>query len=127
MPGVIVDGNDVLAVYDMAGEAIERARRGEGPTLLECKTYRLCGHSRSDPLTYRSKGEETQWRENEPIGRTAEHLKEEDLADDDLLEKVEQDVLEVIDEAISYAESSPTPQPIDTLLHVFCDTEVSNG
>ena len=55
MPGVIVDGNDVLAVYEAAGRAVERARAGDGPTLIECKTYRQVGHSRSDPRTYRSK------------------------------------------------------------------------
>ena len=127
MPGVIVDGNDVLAVHGKAGEIIDRARKGEGPTLLECKTYRLCGHSRSDPLTYRSKDEETQWREKEPIGRLAAHLLREGLATDDLLERMEQDVREVIDEAVSHAESSPVPQPTDTLLHVFCSAEAYNG
>ncbi len=58
MRGEITDGMDVLAVYEAAGRAIARARAGEGPTLLECKTYRLCGHSRSDPRTYRAREEE---------------------------------------------------------------------
>jgi TPP-dependent pyruvate/acetoin dehydrogenase alpha subunit len=121
LPGIIVDGNDVLAVYEAAGEAIERARRGEGPTLLECKTYRLCGHSRSDPLTYRPKEEEAEWRAKEPIGRLAAHLKAQGLASDEQIEHIEQEVAAVIDEAVAYAEASPDPLPSDVLQHVFYD------
>ena len=123
MPGVIVDGNDVEAVYQAAGEAIARARNGDGPTLLECKTYRLCGHSRSDPLTYRSKEEEALWREKEPIGRLADRLKERGLATDETLQQIEQEVIALIDEAVAYAESSPDPEPTDTLKHVFYGQE----
>ena len=67
MPGVVVDGNDILDVYQTSRAAVERARQGRGPTLIECKTYRQCGHSRSDPRTYRSKQEEAAWRERDPI------------------------------------------------------------
>jgi TPP-dependent pyruvate/acetoin dehydrogenase alpha subunit len=86
MPGVVVDGNDVEAVHEAAGEAIARARRGEGPTLIECKTYRLCGHSRSDPRTYRSKEEEAAWETKDPIPHLGERLKETGLATDETLE-----------------------------------------
>ena len=123
MPGVIADGNDVLAVYEIAGEAIERARRGEGPTLVECKTYRLCGHSRSDPLTYREKSEEEVWKGKEPIGRLGDHLKEIELADEQKLDEIENEVVAVIDEAVEYAVSSPDPLATDTLKHVFYDGE----
>ena len=123
MPGLIVDGNDVLAVHKAAGEVIERARSGGGPTLMECKTYRLCGHSRSDPLTYRSKEEEAVWREKEPIGRLAAHLKELELATDESLEQIESEVLAVVDEAVAYAESSPDPEATDALQHVFYEGE----
>ena len=123
MPGVIVDGNDVEAVYRTAGEVIERARSGGGPTLLECKTYRLCGHSRSDPLTYRSKEEEAYWRDREPIGRAAARLKELGLADDAQLAEIEGEVKALIDEAVAYAESSPDPAPEDALKHVFFGEE----
>ena len=90
MRGEIVDGMDVLAVYEAAGRAIEQARRGEGPTLLECKTYRLCGHSRSDPRTYRSKEEEAEWATRDPILRLGASLKEAGHATDESLAEIEQ-------------------------------------
>ena len=123
MPGVVVDGNDVEAVYQVAAEAITRARRGEGPTLIECKTYRLCGHSRSDPRTYRSKDEEAMWKAKDPIPRLAERLKELGLATDETLEAIEQEVTALVDEAVAFAEDSPSPEPTDTLKHVFHSPE----
>jgi len=123
MPGVVVDGNDVEAVYQVAGEAITRARRGKGPTLIECKTYHLCGHSRSDPRTYRSKEEEAMWKAKDPIPRLAERLKELDLTTDETLEAIEQEVTALVDEAVAFAEESPSPEPTDTLKHVFHSPE----
>jgi TPP-dependent pyruvate/acetoin dehydrogenase alpha subunit len=123
MSGAVVDGNDVEAVYGVAGEAITRARRGEGPTLIECKTYRLCGHSRSDPRTYRSKEEESLWDARDPIPQLGERLKELGLASDETLSTIEQDVLASIDEAVAFAEDSPLPEPSDTLKHVFYQKE----
>ncbi len=119
MPGVVVDGNDVEAVYQVAGEAVARARRGEGPTLIECKTYRLCGHSRSDPRTYRTKEEEAEWEAKDPIPRLGERLKEMDLATDETLAAIEQEVTALVDEAVAFAEESPLPEPTETLKHVF--------
>ncbi len=107
----IVDGMDVLAVYRAAGEAVERARRGEGPTLLEAKTYRLCGHSRSDPRTYRSKEEEVEWAQRDPILRLATCLKQDGHATDETLAEIEREVIAVIDDAVDFAESSPPPAP----------------
>lgn len=127
MPGVVVDGNDVEAVYQGAGEAIARARRGEGPTLIECKTYRLCGHSRSDPRTYRSKEEEAMWEAKDPITRLGERLKEMDLATDETLAAIEQEVTALIDEAVAFAEESPQPEPTDALKHVFYSTGDREG
>jgi pyruvate dehydrogenase E1 component alpha subunit len=123
MPGLIVDGNDVLEVYEVAGEVIGRARRGGGPALLECKTYRLCGHSRSDPLTYRPEGEEALWREKEPIGRLAATLTALELASDEKLKQIEGEVIAVVEEAVAYAQSSPDPEPADALRHVFCEED----
>lgn len=119
MPGEIVDGMDVLAVYAAAGRAIARARAGGGPTLLECKTYRLCGHSRSDPRTYRSKEEEQEWATHDPLLTMAAHLKAAGLATDESLAQVEQEVAEAIDDAVAFAESSPSPAPEEALEDVF--------
>lgn len=119
MRGEIVDGMDVLAVYQAAGEAIERARRGEGPTLLEAKTYRLCGHSRSDPRTYRSKEEEAEWSTRDPILRLGDQLKQEGQASDESLAEIEREVTAVIDDAVAYAEASASPEPEEALEDVF--------
>jgi TPP-dependent pyruvate/acetoin dehydrogenase alpha subunit len=119
MASDICDGMDVLAVHEAAGRAIARARTGGGPTLLECKTYRLCGHSRSDPRTYRSKEEEQEWAGRDPIPRLAAHLKASDLATADSLEQVEREVTEAIDDAVAFAESSPSPAPAEALEDVF--------
>jgi pyruvate dehydrogenase E1 component alpha subunit len=119
MPGSVVDGNDVEAVYQAAGEAIARARRREGPTLIEARTYRLCGHSRSDPRTYRSKEEEARWAAKDPIPRLAQRLKELDQATGATLAGMEQEVTALIDEAVQFAEDSPSPEPTDALKHVL--------
>jgi TPP-dependent pyruvate/acetoin dehydrogenase alpha subunit len=119
MPGLVVDGNDVEAVYEVAGQAIARARQGQGPTLIECKTYRLCGHSRSDPRTYRSKEEEALWETKDPIARLGERLKASGLATDEMLADIEREVTALIDDAVAFAEESPPPEPEDTLKHVF--------
>jgi TPP-dependent pyruvate/acetoin dehydrogenase alpha subunit len=123
MPGVVVDGNDVEAVHEVADRAIARARRGEGPTLIECKTYRLCGHSRSDPRTYRSKEEEAVWEEKDPITSLAERLKALALATGESLVAIEQEVTAAVDEAVAFAEESAPPNPTDTLEHVFYAAE----
>ncbi len=120
MPGVIVDGNDVVAIREAAAEAVERARRGGGPTLVECKTYRLVGHSRSDPRTYRTREEEGEWQAKDPLVRMQRLLVEEERSvGKDELDKIEKDVNAVIDDAVAFAESSPPPQPEDALNDVF--------
>ncbi len=119
MPGEVADGNDVLAVYEAAGRAIARAREGGGPTLLECKTYRQCGHSRSDPRTYRSKEEEQEWSACDPILRLAGQLKAAGLASDESLAGIEGEVAAAIDDAVAFAESSPAPAAEEALEDVF--------
>jgi TPP-dependent pyruvate/acetoin dehydrogenase alpha subunit len=119
MAGASVDGNDVLAVYAAAGEAIERARRGEGPTLLECRTYRQCGHSRSDPRTYRSRAEEEAWLERDPITNFAAWLVENEDADEASLSELRAGVESEIVDAIDFAESSPSPRPSDLYTDLF--------
>jgi pyruvate dehydrogenase E1 component alpha subunit len=119
IPGVVVDGNNVEAVYGIAGEAIARARKREGPTLIEAQTYRLCGHSRSDPRTYRSKEEEAEWETRDPVPGLAARLKELGAATDESLADMEQEVIAVIDDAVDFAEESPLPDPAEALDHVF--------
>ncbi len=119
LPGLVVDGNDVEAVYQVVGEAISRARRREGPTLVEAQTYRLCGHSRSDPRTYRSKEEEALWEAKDPIPNLGERLKDLGLASDETLSAIEKEVTVIVDEAVAFAEESPSPAPTDALQHVF--------
>ncbi len=121
MPGIVVDGNDVLAVYQASQAAIERARQGSGPTLLECKTYRLCGHSRSDPRTYRSRQEEAEWQTLDPIVRLRQHLLSQNLCPPDQLAQLDQDVERTLDEAVAFAQASPEPSPADLYTHVFSD------
>jgi TPP-dependent pyruvate/acetoin dehydrogenase alpha subunit len=119
MPGMAVDGNDVEVVYRAAGEAIDRARRRQGPTFIEARTYRQCGHSRSDPRTYRSREEEAAWAARDPIPLLAGRLQKRGLAGDDWLAAVEREVEQAIDEAVQFAEASPHPEPTDALAHVF--------
>jgi|SRR5579871_3166394 len=124
MPGVIVDGNDVLAVERVTARAVERARRGEGPTLIECKTYRLCGHSRSDACGYRTREEEAEWRAKDPLLRLANYLTlETSTVPMETLEQIENDVTAYIEDAVAFAEESPSPAPEDALLHVFWEGE----
>ncbi len=119
MPGVVVDGNDVLAVYEASRTAIQQARDGQGPTLIECMTYRQCGHSRSDPRTYRSREEEEEWQKRDPIPYFREWLLAEEKCTEDQLGAVDQAVERTIDEAIEFAESSPEPDPEDLLDYLF--------
>jgi TPP-dependent pyruvate/acetoin dehydrogenase alpha subunit len=120
-PGVTVDGNDVLAVYEVTRAAIARARKGEGPTLIECKTYRWMGHSINDPAVYRSPEEVEAWKQKCPIKRFEEYLRKRGLLDDSKVKEVYRGVNDEIDEAIRFAEGSPLPLPEDTLLGVYAD------
>ena len=119
MPGVLVDGNDVLAVRRTAVEAVERARKGEGPTLIECVTYRQCGHSRSDPRGYRTREEEAEWKERDPITTFRSYLVAEVHVNEDSLHQIEEGIEARIKEAIDFAEASPLPEPADIYTDVF--------
>jgi acetoin:2,6-dichlorophenolindophenol oxidoreductase subunit alpha len=120
-PGLVVDGNDVLAVHEATQQAINRARRGEGPTLIECKTYRWMGHSMNDPGVYRTPGEVEVWKQKCPIRRFEAYLKGKNLLDDQKGKAVYRRVNEEIEEAVRFAEASPLPSPEDTLLDVYAD------
>jgi pyruvate dehydrogenase E1 component alpha subunit len=119
MPGRVVDGMDVLKVNEEARVAIERARKGEGPTLLELKTYRFCGHSRTDPCRYRNRKEEEYWLSRDPVKLLAEYILREGLAREEELADIEARVLRSIEESVEYALSSPDPEPEDALRDVF--------
>jgi TPP-dependent pyruvate/acetoin dehydrogenase alpha subunit len=120
-PGVVVDGNDLLAVYEATREAISRARRGEGPTLIECKTYRWMGHSINDPAVYRSAEEVEGWKKKCPVKRFETVLRRKGLLDDAKTGEIDRSVQEEIEEAVRFAEASPLPLPEDTLLGVYAD------
>ena len=122
VPGRIVDGMDVLAVREAGGAAIAAARAGVGPTLLECKTYRYAGHSRSDARGYRSKEEEGAWAERDPIARLARSLLEEGTADEAVLAELEEEVAAELDEAVEFARNSPEPSPDEALEDVYASS-----
>ncbi|MDH5437700.1 MAG: pyruvate dehydrogenase (acetyl-transferring) E1 component subunit alpha [Candidatus Bathyarchaeota archaeon] len=119
IPGVVVDGNDVMAVYEAAREAVERARSGKGPTLMECKTYRHKGHSRFDPAAYRPKEEVEEWLKREPITRFRARLLEMKTLTEEEADKIEQEVVVAIEEAVRFALESPYPAPEEALEHVY--------
>ncbi len=120
-PGLVVDGNDLLAVYGATRKAIDRARNGEGPTLIECKTYRWMGHSINDPGVYRTSEEIEAWKQKCPVKRFEDFLVKKGLADDAKLKSVYRRVNEEIEDAVRFAEASPLPSPEDTLLDVYAD------
>jgi pyruvate dehydrogenase E1 component alpha subunit len=119
IPGVVVDGNDVLAVYEATRKAVERARRGGGPTLIECKTYRHKGHSRVDPARYRPKEEVEEWLAKDPIKRFKERLLQEAVLTAEEIKKIEADVATEIEEAVRFAMESPYPTPEEALEDVY--------
>jgi len=121
-PGVTVDGNDVLAVYAAAKKAVQRARKGEGPTFIEAKTYRLVPHtSDDDDRRYRTREEVEQWARKDPLLRFQKWLEDSDLVKRGELEAIQTKALQEVDEATEYAEKAPAPQPESALRHVFVE------
>ncbi len=114
IPGEVVDGMDVLAVREAVGRAVEHARRGQGPSLVECQTYRWYGHSRSDPRVYRTKEEEAAWKQRDPIPAFAARLIEAGIATQAEIDALENKVNQEIREATDFALGSPTP-PVSEL------------
>lgn len=119
IPGMTVDGNDVVAVQEAAEAAVKRAREDDGPTLLECKTYRLKGHSRWDPATYRPKEEVEDWLQRDPIRRLElKLLSEGDLSEAESLE-IKKSVENDVEAAVKYALESPLPEPGEAMEDVY--------
>jgi len=123
MKGVEVDGMDVLAVRDAAQEAIDRARAGEGPTLIETLTYRFRGHSLADPDELRPSDEKETWMARDPIKKLAGYLMEQNLATQQELSEIDENVQATIDDAVAYAETSPEPDPQDLHRYIFAENE----
>ena len=121
-PGVIVDGQDVLSVYQAVKEAAERARAGEGPTFVEAKTYRYRGHYEGDPQIYRLPGEMEAWQARDPIPAFRQRLLEAGALDEPELVEIEAGVQAQLDEAVVYAKAAPIPQPQEALQGVYADT-----
>ena len=124
MQGCMVDGNDVMAVYEAAEQAVARARRGEGPTLMECKTYRWRGHYEGEAdrmYTYRRDEEVEEWMRRCPIERFRTKLLEEDILGKEGFDRIEDEIRGEIEEAIQFAEGSPFPDPEDALTGLYVE------
>ena len=120
MPGVTVDGQDVFAVWEAADAGVRRARAGEGPSLIECKTYRYHGHHQGDdPHRYRTKEEEAAARERDCIKRFREHVLSNGLLTLEELVAIDAQNKEKIDQAVAFAEASPLPDPAELYTDVF--------
>lgn len=121
IPGVTVDGNDVFAVYEAVGEAVSRARKGQGPTLIECKTYRWRGHFEGDPTVYRPEGELENWIKKDPIPRIEKYLLENSIMTEAEINKENADVDNMISEAERFADESSMPSLESALEDVYTD------
>lgn len=121
--GVAVDGMDVLKVYDAVREAVQRARNGEGPSLVECKTYRFLGHHLGDPKLgatyYRSESEIEEWKKRDPIPKLRRKLLEQNILTEEEIQEIANDVKKEVEEAVKFAEESPFPSPEEALEDVY--------
>ena len=128
LPGVAVDGNDVAAVYEAAGAAVARARAGGGPTLIECRTYRTRAHAEGmRDAGYRTKEEVASWRERDPIALYRDMLLADGSAIESELASIDAEIKTLVDEAGSFAEASPMPDPATVSRYVFSEVAVPAG
>jgi TPP-dependent pyruvate/acetoin dehydrogenase alpha subunit len=118
LPAAVVDGNDMWAVYEAASEAVERARSGDGPTLLECQTYRHYGHSKSDPAPYRPKEEVERWLARDPLKLARARLLDDGVSEEQL-DDIEAQANALIERAVAGALAAPYPDPSDALASEF--------
>jgi acetoin:2,6-dichlorophenolindophenol oxidoreductase subunit alpha len=119
MPGVVVDGNDVMAVHEAASEAIKRARQGQGPTLIECKTYRHRGHFEGDPCVYRQAEELEEWKKKDPIPRFQQRLLDLGVLTEKKIQGIQDTMKKEIAEAERFAEESPYPDTSELTQDVY--------
>jgi pyruvate dehydrogenase E1 component alpha subunit len=121
MEAGVVDGMDVLAVRDSVTDAVDYIRQGNGPFLLEAKTYRFQGHSMADPGEYRDKEEEAEWLTKDPISNMRRQMLEEDLLSEKEIQALESEVDQVLDEAVRFADESPFPEPEALFENVYVE------
>jgi pyruvate dehydrogenase E1 component alpha subunit len=124
VPGEQLDGNDVIAVREAATRAVARARGGEGPTLIECRTYRHHGHNQGEEAftgNYRDEDEIARWRANDPIDRYMERLTASGVATKDEMAAMDLEEQARVEEGVEFAEASPYPDPEEALMHLFAD------
>jgi len=119
IPGITIDGNDVIAVVEAVSEAVNRARKGDGPTIVECKTYRWHGHFEGDVQTYKANEEVEEWKKRDPIFSFKSRLIEMAVITDKDYDNITDEITAEIDDAVTFAEQSPFPEPEETLEDVF--------
>jgi TPP-dependent pyruvate/acetoin dehydrogenase alpha subunit len=117
--GVAINGNDVLAVYQATQGALARARKGEGPTLIECKTYRWHGHSEHDKAFYRTNEELAMWKSRDPIPTFATYLKGLQILTEEKEKEIDDRVKSTIDDAVEDAMNAPDPDPSEAVTDLY--------
>ena len=120
IPGYTVDGNDVFAINKVMQKALKRAKAGEGPTLIECKTYRWMGHWTGDPQVYRTREEVEEWKKKCPIKRLRDYMIQNNILTETEIEKMEADAHQAVDEAAKFAIESPEADTTTVMEDVFC-------
>lgn len=124
MPAHRLDGNDVVLVHETVKKAVERARNGEGPTFIECETYRWYGHNIGDPGTWRPKDEIESWKSRDPIARLVERIMDDKIASQSDLNAIESEEERDLERAIQLAEAAPIPAPEMALEHLYSNQEL---
>lgn len=121
MEGQQVNGMNVMEMYEATSVALQKIRDGEGHQFIEALTYRFEGHSMGDPLRYRTKDEVQKWQEDDPIGILERYLLENEMADQEALEQIDQQAQETVEEAVTFAEESPLPEPEDLYTNIYVE------
>ncbi|WP_427112706.1 thiamine pyrophosphate-dependent dehydrogenase E1 component subunit alpha [Megasphaera sueciensis] len=121
IPGIVVDGNDIMAVYEVANEAVKRSRQGHGPTLIECKTWRWLGHFAGDPAKYKNPKDQAAWLKKDPLPRYIDYLESNKIFTKKEIETFDNQVQHELDEAVKFAEESAFPTPESGVQDVYSD------
>jgi TPP-dependent pyruvate/acetoin dehydrogenase alpha subunit len=124
IPGKVVDGNDVFEVYEVTKEAVERARSGEGPSLIECKTYRMKGHAEHDAQAYVSRDDLALWKARDPVARCERALELSSTMSERERRRIHDELQAMLDEDVAFAESSPFPDPALATRGVYADESI---